>query len=273
MARAAEAAGFDSLWVADHMLFRFEGNPVTQGRWEAWSLLSALAAVTQRVEIGPLVSCMSFRNPALLAKMAETVDEISRGRLVLAVGAGWHEPEYRAFGFPFDRRASRFEEGFRIVKELLRSGKSEVRGEFHQLDACEIVPRGPRAGGIPLIVGTNGERLLRLTAREADGWNTSWVSGPEEIAPLRDAVDRACADVGRDPASLARSACVLVALENGDGFPFVPNRPPEPVSEAGAAELLATYAEEGVDHVMVWLDPNTPSDIERFSEALAQLGR
>ncbi len=198
MARSGEAAGFDSLWVADHMLFRFPDQE-TQGRWEAWTLLAALATVTTTVELGPLVSCMSFRNPALLAKMAETVDELSHGRLILAVGAGWHEPEYTAYGFPYDRRATRFEEGFQIVKELLRSGTSNWQGQFHTLDQCEVIPRGPRAGRIPLIAGTNGERLLRLAAREADGWNTTWVKSPLEIIPLREAVDRACNEVGRDP--------------------------------------------------------------------------
>ena len=131
MAGAAEDAGFDSVWVADHMLFRFDGDTESQSRWECWSLLAGLATVTKRVEIGPLVSCMSFRNPGLLAKTAETIDEMSGGRLILAVGAGWHEPEYTAFGIPFDHRASRFEEGFAILHELLRTGRSNFRGDYH----------------------------------------------------------------------------------------------------------------------------------------------
>src|SRR6476469_3537067 len=131
-ARAAETAGFDSIWVADHMLFRMQGETETQGRWECWSLLAALAAVTTSVEIGPLVSCLSFRNPGLLAKIVETVDEISNGRLILAVGAGWHESEYAAFGFPYDHRTSRFEEGFAIVHGLLRADVSDFKGVYER---------------------------------------------------------------------------------------------------------------------------------------------
>jgi alkanesulfonate monooxygenase SsuD/methylene tetrahydromethanopterin reductase-like flavin-dependent oxidoreductase (luciferase family) len=142
MARVAEASGFDSLWVSDHLIFRFEGK-APQGVWECWSLLAALAAVTARVEIGPLVSCASFRNPALLAKAADTVDEISGGRLVLGLGAGWHEPEYDAFGYPFDHRVGRFEEALAIVAGLLRQGRIDFAGRYYQARECEL-GRGAR---------------------------------------------------------------------------------------------------------------------------------
>jgi alkanesulfonate monooxygenase SsuD/methylene tetrahydromethanopterin reductase-like flavin-dependent oxidoreductase (luciferase family) len=272
-AKAGEAAGFDSLWVADHMLFRYPGEAETQGRWECWSLLAALAAVTTRVEIGPLVSCMSFRNPALLAKIAETTDEISNGRLVLAVGAGWHQPEFDAYGFAFDHRASRFEDGFAIVRDLLKTGRSNFKGAYERVDDCEIAPRGPRPGKIPLIVGTNGERLLRLAARQADGWNTTWISDPAEIRPLRAAVDAACEAVRRDPATLIRSACIYVDLSDRvrrfpRPDPVLPARSPEE-----AAELLHAYAAEGLDHVTIWLDPNSLAGIETFSRTLDLLDR
>ncbi len=113
MARAAEEVGFDSIWMGDHLLYRGDGRP-ERGPWEAWTLLAALAAVTDRVRLGPLVACAGFHAPAMLAKMAATVDEISGGRLVLGLGAGWNREEFDAFGLPFDHRASRFEESFEV---------------------------------------------------------------------------------------------------------------------------------------------------------------
>lgn len=271
MATTAEAVGLDSLWVADHMIFRFEGHE-TEGRWECWSLLAALAAATTTVEIGPLVSCMSFRNPALLAKVAETVDEISGGRLILAVGAGWHEPEYTAYGFPYDHRASRFEEGFEILRDLIRTGRSSFDGRFERTVDCELRPRGPRPSGLPLIVGTNGERLLRIAARHADGWNTTWIKSPDAVPPLREAVDRACDEAGRDPATLSRSACVYLTLPGGTGrAPILASEEPAPQEVEAMAETLRSYAREGIDHVMVWLDPMTPHALETFGEVLAAL--
>lgn len=275
MATAAEAAGFDSVWVADHMIFRFEGEK-PQSRWECWTLLGGLAAVTKRVEIGPLVSCMGFRNPGLLAKMAETVDEMSDGRLILGVGAGWHEPEFTGFGFPFDRRASRFEEGFAILYDLLRTGQSNFQGEFYQTNDGELLPRGPRPNRIPLIVGTNGPRLLRLTAKYADGWNTTWISSVDELTPLMAAVDQACAEAGRDPATLERSACVYLDMPNRVGrytrrdVEFIP--PPARTHEENA-QALRDYAAAGLSHVMVWLDPNTPAGVTEFGKVLEILDR
>ena len=142
-AQAAEAVGFDSLWVPDHLILRFPDTE-TEGVWEGWSILAALAAVTGRVELGQLVTCTAFRNPALLAKMADTVDEISGGRLTLALGAGWHEPEFQAFGYPFERRVSRFEEAVTIIHGLLKQGQIDFEGTYYQARDCELRPRGPR---------------------------------------------------------------------------------------------------------------------------------
>lgn len=271
MARHAEDAGLDSVWVADHFLFRYpDQDPM--GRWECWSLLSALAASTSRVEIGPLVNCMSFRNPALLAKIAETVDEISNGRLNLLVGAGWHKPEYDAFGFPFDHRVSRFEEGFQIVHDLLKTGHSTLEGVYERTDQCELRPRGPRPGGIPLIIGSNGPRMLKMMAEQADGWNTEWVMDPADLIPLNAAVDAACEAAGRDPASIHRSACIFIDTPDGRGrnLPSIRKAPPAR-DAAGIAELLHGYAEQRMNHVMLWIDPNDERGIDTVAEAIGLL--
>ena len=143
MAQHAEAAGFDSLWIADHFMIPGGSDEPPHGRWECWSILSSLAAVTTRIELGTLVTCTSFRNPALLAKMLDTVEEISDGRLILGLGAGYYEPEYRAFGFPFDHRLDRFEEALQIVHGLLRNGAIDFQGRYYEARDCELRPRGP----------------------------------------------------------------------------------------------------------------------------------
>jgi len=215
---------------------------------------------------------MAFRNPALLAKIAETVDEISGGRLILALGAGWHEPEFTAYDYPFDHRASRFEEGLRIVHDLLRTGHADFQGQYATISDCELRPRGPRPAGLPIMIGTNGERLLRLTARFADAWNTTWLREPSEITPLRTAVDAACHAVGRDPATLARTACVFLDLPSYQGrWSWSGPQPQQPRQPAEAAQLLRGFAHEGISHVMLWLDPCTLGGIEDFAEAIALL--
>jgi alkanesulfonate monooxygenase SsuD/methylene tetrahydromethanopterin reductase-like flavin-dependent oxidoreductase (luciferase family) len=271
MATTAEAVGFDSLWVSDHLIFRFEGK-APQGVWECWSLLSALAAVTSRVEIGPLVSCTGFRNPALLAKMAAAVDEISNGRLILGLGAGWHEPEYAAFGYRFDHRVGRFEEAFTIIRSLLRDGHVDFAGRWHTARDCELRPRGPRPGGPPLMIGSVAPRMLALCARHADLWNVWGKNDPAAIPPLRDLVDAACREVGRDPATLGRTVSVLVDLPGRAGRP----REREPFLTGSPEELteaFRAYARAGISHVQVVLDPNSVEGIEALAPVLANLDR
>jgi probable F420-dependent oxidoreductase len=229
MARLAEAVGFHALMAPDHLLFRNSppGNTPalvmaegkTRGVWEVWSVLAAVAEATRRVHLGPFVACTGFRNPALLAKMADTLDEISGGRVVLGLGAGWHEPEYRAFGYPFDHRVSRFEEALQIIVPLLRHGRVDFQGQYHQARDCELAPRGPRPGGPPILVGGQGPRMLRLAARFADLYDTDFQLDPRLAADRVAALEAACAEVGRDPAQLGRTAGFRLALapSGGDG--------------------------------------------------------
>lgn len=274
MARLAEEVGFDSAWMPDHFLFRVEEDN-TQGVWECWTMLAALAASTSRIHLGTLVTCTGFRNPALLAKMADTVDEISGGRLILGLGAGWHEPEYRAFGYPYDHRVSRFEEAIQIIHPLLRQGAVDFTGTYYQARDCVLQPRGPRPAGPPIMVGTLGPRMLRLTATYADLWNADWTRHPDELTPLLAIVDAACDEVGRDPATLGRTASVLIDLPSAAGrggrSPRTRNRPPDHRSPEEIADLLRAYAAIGISHAMVWLDPFTPAGIEEFAPVLELL--
>lgn len=275
-AHRAEDLGFNSLWVADHFLLGSDGDSEPIGGWECWSLLAALAATTTRVELGPLVSCTGYRNPALLAKVASTVDEISGGRLVLGLGAGWAESEYRTFGFSFDHRVDRFEVAIQIITGLLRNGHVDFEGTFYSARNCELRPRGPRLNGPPIMVGAAGPRMLGLTARYADAWNADFGNNPESIRTLSDAVDTACRDVGRGPTTLERSASVLVDVaghaQPGDHW-VADARAGGALS--GSTEELATalrsYADAGIGHVQVWLDPNTVAGVEAFAPVLALL--
>jgi alkanesulfonate monooxygenase SsuD/methylene tetrahydromethanopterin reductase-like flavin-dependent oxidoreductase (luciferase family) len=275
MALLGEAIGADSLWITDHLIHRVPGEE-PRGMWECWSLIAALGAITTRPEIGTLVLCSSFRNPALLAKMADTVEEISGGRLILGIGAGWNEPEYRAFGYPFDRRTDRFAEAIQIITGLLRDGRIDFTGEFYEARECELRPRGPRLNGPPIVIGASqaGPRMLALAAQYGDGWNTWFNSTGNTVAgllPLLARVDDACRAQGRDPATLARSCAVIV--EVGPHEPSAMTGPPLTGSPAEIADGLRGYAAAGVSHLQVWLEPNTPAGIEAFAPVLEELDR
>jgi probable F420-dependent oxidoreductase len=272
MARGAEEAGFDSLWLPDHLLFRFP-EVFQQGAWDAWSLLAAVAASTQTIEIGLLVACTSFRNPALMAKMATTIDEISGGRLILGLGAGWHEPEYAAFGFPYDHRVSRFDEALQVITALLRTGHVDFNGAYYTARDCELRPRGPRPEGPPLLIGGSGDRMLRLAARYGDAWNADRQNDVIAMQALNTRVDAACHDEGRDPASLSRVIGIQVDLLNASRQAMQPRQwvmAPWPLT--GTPEELAAqirrYAEARVEHMMIWIDPVSLAGIEAFAPVL-----
>jgi alkanesulfonate monooxygenase SsuD/methylene tetrahydromethanopterin reductase-like flavin-dependent oxidoreductase (luciferase family) len=273
-ARRAEEVGFDSLWIPDHLLIR--DDDMALGVWEGWSLLAALAASTQRITLGMLVMATAFRNPALIAKMADTVDEISGGRFILGLGAGWHEPEFRAYGFPYEDRVARFAEALAIISHLLRHGRIDHAGTYYQARDCELRPRGPRPLGPPIMVGGSGPRMLRLAARYADIWNRDFDKvnpdvtpySPEDLAAWGARVDAACAAVGRDPATLERTAAVFVDLPIGsgrEGWGALRGSPHE------LAEALRNYADAGFSHVQLWLEPGALAGIEAFGEVLAIL--
>ena len=268
VAQQAETDGFDSLWLADHLFYRTPGEP-TRGIWECWTMLSALAEATERVEIGTLVLCNSFRHPAIMAKMATTADEVSQGRLILGIGAGWNEPEYQAFGLPFDHRVDRLEEALQILGPLLRDGRVDFAGQYYHARHCEIVPRGPRSAGPPLMVGSEGgPRMLRLTAQYADLWNTGYMGHPETMAEPLGKIKAACRQIGRDPATLGITALIglwfpdLQAQQPG----FLDKPLTGTVPELAAA--MRGYADLGVQHIMFQCEPYTAEALRRLTEAL-----
>ena len=275
--RAIEDLGYDSVWVGEHLLYRWPDRPA-RGPWEAWTSLAAIAAATSRVEFGPLVACTNFHNPALLAKQAATVDEISGGRLIFGLGAGWNETEFRAFGFPFDHRIDRFEEAFTIIRTLLQDGAIDFDGTYYQARDCELLPGSARPGGPPLMIGSIGPRMLRIAIPHVDSWNV-WFNDTqnrvEGIPPLRAAVDEACREVGRDPAEVERTVAVLVQLSGGAGRVQGNGGKPaiQPVSGEPTvlADALRGFAREGISHVQLVLDPITLDSIRAIAPALRLL--
>jgi alkanesulfonate monooxygenase SsuD/methylene tetrahydromethanopterin reductase-like flavin-dependent oxidoreductase (luciferase family) len=291
LAERAEAVGFDSLWAIDRLLFpagdEYGGSAFaikeSHGGWEAWSLMAALAAVTSRVELGQYVTNGLFRNPALLAKMAATVDEISGGRLILSLGAGDDGGDGAMFGYPEDHRIARFEEAIQIIHGLLRTGHVDFNGTYYRVQNGELRPRGPRQQGPPILIGSQlGPRMLRLAAQYADLWNTFLPLQPDDLPAALAPLDDALAAAGRDPATLTRVLMLPV------DFPGLRSHPPSTAygvdraaesdtggalsgePEAIAARLRA-YAEAGIGHVIIWLDPDTIEGIEAFAPVLELL--
>jgi alkanesulfonate monooxygenase SsuD/methylene tetrahydromethanopterin reductase-like flavin-dependent oxidoreductase (luciferase family) len=289
IARMAEAVGFDSLMAPDHLLFRKsppgdtmmvnmpEGT--TRGVWEGWTILSGVAEATTRIHLGPLVACSSFRNPALLAKMADTLDEVSDGRLILALGAGWHQPEYTAFGYPYDHRVSRFEEALQVIVPLLHEGRVDFQGRYYQARGCELQPRGPRRAGPPIVIGAQGPRMLRLVARWADRYDGDYQLSAEPLGAKFAALDAACREVGRDPKTMARGAGTRIAFGDGAGgvaeYEFGGMR--MNVRRGTAEAILANlrgFAAAGVEHLTCnVVDPPGLRGLERFAPLIEALRR
>ena len=262
-ALAAEERALDSVWMFDHFFHRPPSGRV-EGMHEAWTIVSAVAAVTQRVDVGTLVLCAGFRNPGLVAKMAATADEVSGGRLILGLGAGWHDPEYDAFGFPKDRRVDRFEEALAIIGPLLRGEGVTFSGRYHEARDAILAPVPGRR--VPILAAAKGPRMLRVTARHADAWNTAWYGAPDERLDRQLGVmDRALEAEGRDPATMTRTVGMIVRdpdrAEQDDDREF-----------AGSVDQLARaldgYAGRGIDHLILLLQPMDEASLDRLSEAL-----
>jgi alkanesulfonate monooxygenase SsuD/methylene tetrahydromethanopterin reductase-like flavin-dependent oxidoreductase (luciferase family) len=215
----------------------------------------------------------------MLAKKAATVDEISDGRLIVGLGAGWNQVEYDAFGFPFDRRASRFEEAFTIIHKLLRDGEIDFAGEYYTVRDCELVPR-PRPGRPPLMVGSQGPRVLRATLPHVDMWNTwhAWYGNtPAGLANLMDRLDSLCGEVGRDPSEVSRTAAIMIQCPGGTGRIYGDTEHESNVAVLGSPEQIASaligFEMPGLDHVQLVLDPITVESIEWMGSVLELIDR
>ena len=285
MATLGEDIGLDSLWLVDHLMYQLQGEEEPRGVWEVWSLLSALAVTTQRVELGTLVLAMGWRNPALLAKMADTVEEISQGRLILGVGSGYHKREFDAYGFPFGYKVSRFEEAIQILCGLLREGAVDFEGTYHQARECELRPRGPRANGPPILIGTNAgsTRMQRLTARYADIFNVYYDNTHNRVEGFKNVLPEileACRYEGREPTSLEKTVTVLLADSTADPWwdrlptnSYAGEGPLIPLTgqPADIAEELNQYRIAGASHVQICLEPTNCQTIEALAPVLEAL--
>jgi probable F420-dependent oxidoreductase len=276
LAKLAEDVGFDTLWCDDHFLYETfppNGEPhgKVRGVWEVFTLLSALAEATSRVTIGPFVACTGFRNPAHLAKIADTLDDVSGGRLILGLGAGWNQVEYEAFGYSFDHLASRFEEALLIVVPLLREGYVDFKGRFYEARDCELRPRGPRPKGPPIWIGATKPRMVKLAARYADAFNSVWHTSPETMIPRFAEVDEACRVLGRDPASLRHTSGCYVALPAPGEQPPPQLRPSIRSTPEDLAERLHAFHQAGADHLTLSLEPWDAAGLERCGKLIEVL--
>ena len=271
LARRAEAVGFDSIWVGDHLVYDLPDGS-TRGPYEAWTTLAAIAAVTERVELGPLVASTAFHAPAMLAKQAATVDAVSGGRLIVALGAGWNRREFDAFGFPYDRRVSRFEEALAIIVPLLREGRVSFHGQFYDVDDCVLDPRPVRPGGPPIMLGSNSPRMLGIGLPVVDSWNVWWSlydNSVERFAEVKADVD-AVMPPGR---RVEATAAVLVTLPGGRGRVMGESydAPVTTVTPDGLGDHVRSLASVGATHLQLVLDPITSESIERVGRVLAEL--
>ncbi|HEV2529390.1 MAG TPA: LLM class flavin-dependent oxidoreductase [Thermomicrobiales bacterium] len=269
IARAAEAVGLDSYWVPDHLGFR-AGDPDELGCWETMTLLGGLAAATERITVGPLVAATGFRPPAVLARAAVTLDEISGGRFILAAGAGNWPAEHRVNGIPFDHRVSRFEESLQVIGPLLRGEEVTFAGQYVDVERCRVRPGGPSTGGPPLWVGARGERMMRNAARHADAWNIIWPHDADEVRERWGRMVEICNEVGRDPGTLGLTVGTHVRLPGDDD----PDDDVITGADREIADQLLAFEAPGVDHLIIDFRPETTVDVvHRFGRVLRLMGR
>jgi alkanesulfonate monooxygenase SsuD/methylene tetrahydromethanopterin reductase-like flavin-dependent oxidoreductase (luciferase family) len=256
IARAAEASGYDSIWLGDHMLYRGDGRQ-ERAPWDVWTTLAALAASTDRVQLGPLVASTAFHPPGLVARMAATIDEISSGRLILGLGTGWNEVEFQAFGIPFKDKVARFEEAFTIIRRLLAGERVDFTGRFYRVEDAVLLP--PPKRHVPVLVGTSGPRVLAVSAPHIDYWNSwhSWYGNtPSGFAKLSATFE----------GTFRRSACVLVMVGDGGERPLDPASPP--VDASSLREHLDELAAAGADEAILVLDPINEQSVVTIAEQL-----
>lgn len=278
LAHHAEDLGFDSLWVVDEYFIR-ETNQEATGFWECWSLLSALAACTSRATLGSLVTCNGYRHPALLAKIASTVDEISGGRVMLGLGVGYNQQLNEDFGLPWNQRYSCFEEALIILQSLLQTGYVDFQGQHYRVRDCELCPRGPRLAGPPLLIGTMahpGPRMLRLIAQYAQSWAGCLIfeTDPFSLLPsLCASVDEACTRLQRPVTSLERIATVPVAI--GQQRVLLGTQDITASALTGTPEEIAKglqqIASHGFSHLVLQIEPNTLAGLDAIAPVLAYL--
>lgn len=271
LAKLALEVGYDMLWVPDHFILKLDWHGgEARGVWHAWTTLAGLAAALPGVPIGTMVACTGFHNPATIAKMAESIDDISDGNLVLGLGCGWHQDEYEMYGYPFDHRVDRFEEALQIISPLLRTGRATFEGKYYQARDAVNFPRGPRwkEGGVPLLFGAQQPRMMRLTALYADGWDADWQEDPGFVADRIEALDEACLAVGRDPKGLIRTGGTQYAIAEHK-YHW------KPVS-GSQDEMVATmhaFADLGLRDYRATPSPCTPETLEQFGEVIAAFDR
>jgi len=268
-AQTAEAAGLDSIWLFDHLIFRHPDRPES-GQWECFTTWSALAAVTSRVELGTLVLCTAFRNPAVTAKMAVTLDAISGGRIILGLGAGWHEPEFDAFDLRFDHRAGQFEEAMKIIAPLVREGYVDFHGQYTSAPDCAMLPKPERE--IPILIASRGPRMLDLTAEFADQWNAAWFGKIDGFITRRDELHAAIDAAGKSRDAIETTAGMVV------NFPDLKDLGPDldrdrtfSGSVDELVELLKEFEQAGCGHAIIQLNPCTDEAIERVAKARSRL--
>ena len=256
MSKTAAAVGFDTLWFDDHFSFPEDDGGV-RGQWEAWTLMAAIAAEVPDILLGPMVACTAYRNPGVIAKMTEMLDEISGGRFILGLGAGWQKDEYRQFGIRFEPRVSQFAEALHIIHGLLRDGEIDYSGEYYQANKAQNLPRGPRALGAPILIGSSAPRMLKLLVRYAEAWNTGGGAIDEIVAKV-ERLDAACVEAGRDPSTVYRTIGHSITLENND----------YPDGFEAEVEKIAAYRDLGFQHVMIRINPSTVETIEFMAPLL-----
>ena len=277
LAQGMDALGVDTLWVSDHLQRSTPGRPLF-GFWECWTILTAAAEATKRIQIGPFVACTGFRNPALLAKMADTLDEVSGGRVVLGLGSGVpaRDDSWRAYGYPAERHVGRYAESVEVTARMLREPSVTFAGAHVRTDGAVILPRGPRPEGLPVWVAALGERTAEVAARWGDAANVNTaLCTTADVTAIRATMDRACETVGRDPGTLPITGWSRLSLAaDGTAVPrdgYLAGSP----TEVGAQ--VRAFREAGLSHLTFFVgsegDPSplpalTAETLGRFAPVL-----